>query len=47
MIRDAKRHQGRTAQGFVNTAQIVETHPKRNRRLVVLKLLLKSRWSAG
>jgi hypothetical protein len=39
MISHAKRHCGRTAQRFVDAAEIVEAHPKRDRCAVILKLL--------
>jgi hypothetical protein len=42
MIRDAKRHSGRTAQRFMDAAEIVEAHPERYRCAMIVKLLAET-----
>src|SRR6266851_3468221 len=42
VISYAKRHRRRTAQRFVDSAEIVEAHPKRDSGAMVLQLLAES-----
>jgi hypothetical protein len=42
VINNAKRHRGRTAQRFVDSAEVIEAHPKRDSGAMVLKLLAET-----